>query len=242
MDVDGDPQMAARPDWRDATKHGTMKRVALWLLAEVGEGSVFTKNQLRDAFPGTSQVDRRMRDLRDYGWVINTNREDVTLDASEQRFVSQGAPVWIEGKAVKTVNETVATATQRREIMYRDGNFCRSCGITPGEHYEDGTGGETAQLDIARRKVVKAGGETQTELITECKRCRVGGRFLPSDARALERGIARLSAMERQILANWMREDRREFSTVELLWGQYRSLPERTRSEIRAALDADTPA
>jgi len=134
LDTHGTTQAAARPDWQASTL-GTMKRVALWLLAEVGEGHTFTKNQLRDAFPGTSQVDRRMRDLRDYGWVIHTNREDAALDASEQRFVSQGAPVWVDGKAVKVVSDTTVTATQRREIMYRDGNFCRSCGITPGETY-----------------------------------------------------------------------------------------------------------
>ncbi len=241
MDADGSIETGARPDWRDPGI-GTMKRVALWLLAEVGEGHAFTKTELRNAFPGTSQVDRRMRDLRDYGWVIHTNREDASLDPSEQRFVGQGAPVWIDGKAVKPVKETAVSATLRREVMYRDGNFCRSCGITPGESYDGSPGGETAQLDIARRKVVKASGETLTELVTECKRCRVGSRSLTADAGRVERGIARLSAMEKQILANWMREDRREFSALEQLWAQYRSMPEKTRSELREALGAEVPS
>jgi hypothetical protein len=60
---------------------------ALWLAAEVGEGGVFTKEQVRQAFPGISQADRRIRDLRDYGWVIHTNTDDASLASGEQRLV-----------------------------------------------------------------------------------------------------------------------------------------------------------
>jgi hypothetical protein len=223
-----------RPDWRDE-KIGTMKRVGLWLLAEIGEGSIFTKNQLRDAFPGTSQVDRRMRDLRDFDWVIHTNREDPALDASEQRFVSQGAPVWEPGKAVRPAQSTI-TAAKRSEVFARDGYFCRSCGIGPGETYEDGKP-ETATLDIARREVITVHGVVEVELVTECKRCRVGGRFLQADAAAVQRGIAALGEMEKKIIAGWMERDGREFSAVERLWGLYRSLPAAARAELRAATD-----
>lgn len=54
------------PDWR-THQAGTRVRVALWLHSEVPVGSSFTKAQLRDAFPGVEQVDRRMRDLRASG-------------------------------------------------------------------------------------------------------------------------------------------------------------------------------
>ena len=71
-----------------------MVRGALWLLQVVGEGNTFTKNQLRDAFPGVSQVDRRIRDLRDYGWVVYSSTEDASLLREDQRFVKAGVPVW----------------------------------------------------------------------------------------------------------------------------------------------------
>src|SRR5579871_6280697 len=89
------------PSWHDENL-GTMKRAALWLVDVVGEGGTFTKTQLREAFPDVAQIDRRMRDLRDYGWQIDTNREDADLGPSEQRFVERGAEVWVPGKAVKT--------------------------------------------------------------------------------------------------------------------------------------------
>lgn len=121
------------PSWTDE-KFGTMKRAALWLVDVVGEGNVFTKAQLREAFPGTSQIDRRMRDLRDHGWRIDTNREDAVLDAHEQRFVRQGEPVWEPGKG-RSKSAAPVTATQRRETLQKDGYFCRSCGISAGQTY-----------------------------------------------------------------------------------------------------------
>ncbi|MGW5116466.1 hypothetical protein ACWEQ8_13715 [Streptomyces noursei] len=84
------------PDWTNA-KMGTMVRAALWLVAEVGEGNVYTKDQLQAAFPGVAQVDRRVRDLRNHGWVIATNRDDVLLAPHETRFVRAGDPVWEPG-------------------------------------------------------------------------------------------------------------------------------------------------
>jgi hypothetical protein len=39
--------------WNDPKlKVGSMVRAALWLVEEVGEGNTFTKEQLREAFPG----------------------------------------------------------------------------------------------------------------------------------------------------------------------------------------------
>ncbi len=111
------------PSWTDE-KLGTMKRSALWLISVVGEGNIFTKEDVKAAFPGISQADRRVRDLRDYGWQIDTNREDITLGQHEQRFVKPGAPVWEPGKATKS--GVSLTQTQRREVLARDGHLCRS--------------------------------------------------------------------------------------------------------------------
>jgi hypothetical protein len=224
------------PSWEDP-KLGTMKRAALWLVSVVGEGNRFKKAQLREAFPDTSQIDRRMRDLRDFGWQIDTNREDVTLGANEQRFVQQGEPVWEPGKATKA--GSTINATKRREIMARDGHFCRSCGIAPGELFA-GTY-EAAQLDIARREVRLPGGETPEELVTECNRCRVGGRGLTADVSAVVSAVAHLGAMERKVLTDWVAADQRHFSGVERLWADYRTLPEESRARVREALEsADT--
>lgn len=224
------------PSWEN-TKMGTMKRAALWLVSEVGEGNVFTKAQLRDAFPEVSQIDRRMRDLRDHGWRIDTNREDLSLDAHEQRFVQMGEPVWEPGKATKA--STVITATQRRDLLQQDGHLCRSCGIAPGQAYAGAY--EAAQLDVARRKVKRMDGTTAVELVIECNRCRVGGRGITADLGGVLERINHLPAFERKILAGWVSDDEREFSKLERLWGEYRALPAESRAAVRDALIAEEP-
>ncbi|MBT0770770.1 hypothetical protein KIH74_17640 [Kineosporia sp. J2-2] len=222
----------AIPSWTDS-KLGTMKRAALWLVQEVGEGNIFTKGQLRDAFPGTSQIDRRMRDLRDFDWKISTNREDVSLDANEQRFVQQGIAVWEPGKATRS-GPSAITANQRRDLLARDGHKCRSCGIGPGEKY---AGIETAaQLDIARRTVLMPDGSETIQLLVECNRCRIGGRELTADLTDVLNRLTSLPAIERKMLTSWIAKDARSFSTVEQLWADYRTLPSEAREKVRKSL------
>ena len=223
------------PSWRDASL-GTMKRAALWLVTEVGEGEVFTKAALREAFPDTAQIDRRMRDLRDFGWQIDTNREDQRLGTHEQRFVQAGAPVWEPGAAATRQRSGGISAAQRREVLLRDSYICRSCGVAAGTQYGDSF--ESAQLDVARRTVRQPDGTETVELVTECNRCRVGGRWLAADLTKLLADIDRLSLLEQRVLAGWAEQDRRELSTLERLWGDYRSMPSTARDAVREALAA----
>lgn len=225
------------PSWRNPDSGGTMKRIALWLVAEVGEGGIFTKAQLRDAFPDASQADRRLRDLRDFGWKIDTNREDASLDAHEQRFVQRGIAVWEPGKATKAKADAPSlNAAERREVFNRDGNFCRSCGITPGQEYAAGTY-ETAQLDIARRTVRGEDGRDKVQFVTECKRCRVGGRDQEVDLTKVLTQVRQLGGIEQKMFAKWVGRGTREFSRVERLWAEYQSLPADSRGVVEAQLD-----
>lgn len=223
--------MMALPSWTDK-KYGTMKRAALWLVTVIGEGNTFTKEDVKSAFPGISQADRRVRDLRDHDWQIDTHREDLTLGPHEQRFVKQGAPVWEPGKATKS--GASVTQTRRREVLAKDGHICRSCGIAPGETYAGSY--ESAQLDIARRTVKQLSGGEQVELVAECNRCRVGGRGQTVDLGALLASVAGLGGLERKMLTGWVSEEKREFSTVERLWADYRALPAESRAKVREAL------
>lgn len=219
------------PSWQDK-KFGTMKAAALWLLTVVGEGNVFTKEDVKNAFPGISQADRRVRDLRDYGWQIDTHREDSQLDQNEQRFVAQGQPVWEPGKATK--NSSSLTETQRRKILSADGNRCRSCGITPGGVYAGSF--DAAQIDIARRKVKQPDGGSKIQLVAECNRCRVGGRGLEADPDAVVDGVSKLSGLQHQMLKDWVAADQREFGEVERLWADFLTLPAESRDKVRQAL------
>lgn len=221
------------PSWEDPNL-GTMKRVALWLISKVGEGNEFTKEQMRAAFPGVSQIDRRMRDLRSFGWRIDTNREDPLLTSAQQRFVQQGQPVWEKGMASRPASASAIGAVRRREVISGDGNMCRSCGITPGQFYA-GTF-EGAQLDIARREVVLPDGREETQLLTECNRCRVGGKDLVADVAVLVDRVDALSSADRELLAGWIDAGARPFSPVERVWAEYRALPADARAALRGSL------
>ncbi|MFD0800652.1 hypothetical protein ACFQZU_04875 [Streptomonospora algeriensis] len=211
-----------------------MKSAALWLVQEVGEGNVFTKEELRAAFPEKTQIDRRVRELRKHGWTINTSKEEPALEANEQRFVEQGKPVWEKGQATLSQGESVS-ASERRRVFNRDGNMCRSCGISAGESYVDDEF-SNAQLTIARRKVFGPEGETTVELVTECDRCRVGGRAITADPADVIQRARGLKGIESEIFRGWVAAGEREFSKLELLWGDLRSLPPESRVKIEEAI------
>lgn len=111
-------------------REGTMVRVARWLVDEVGVDGVFTKQDLIEAFPGISQVDRRMRDLRPHGWVIHTYREDASLAAHEHRFIARGTDVSLKKSLAVVPN---ITAKERRRILLAADYMCGLCGIPAGQ-------------------------------------------------------------------------------------------------------------
>ncbi|GGZ79735.1 hypothetical protein ACFOOM_07175 [Streptomyces echinoruber] len=222
------------PSWQD-TKLGSMARAALWLLLEVGEGKIFTKAELRAAFPDVAQIDRRIRDLRDHGWRIDTSRDDPSLKQQEQRFVSRGADVWVPGKSKTPKHKAGLTAAQRQKVFSEDNYLCRSCGIAVAEAYEDGV--TQAVLNVARRKVLLDDGRVTYQLVTECKRCGAGSAGREVDLGMMLDLAEALSPMERRIFLSWIAADRRPFSPMEKMWGIYRTLPEESRKAFAKALE-----
>lgn len=99
-----------------------------WLVAKVGVGGAFTKEQLRAAFPGVTQIDRRVRDLRSRGWVIDTRREDPTLGTTEMRLVQVGG--------LDRPSQLVSSKT-RREVLLSTAYTCILCGAPGSSTYPD---------------------------------------------------------------------------------------------------------
>ncbi|MFH9815942.1 hypothetical protein [Streptomyces sp. NPDC017230] len=236
--------MTTLPSWQDemdgGRKVGGMVRAALWLLTVVGEGNIFTKAELRAAFPEASQIDRRIRELRDRGWRIDTSRDDPSLKQEEQRFVSQGAQVWIPGQAKAPKHKNSLTTAQRQKVFEADSYLCRSCGIAAGEEYGDGDGLTQSVLNIARRRVLLPDGSEEYEFVTECKRCGSGSADREVDLGALLEHAENLSPMERRILERWIAEGRREPDPIEKVWGLFQTLPAEARKTFASALeDAD---
>ncbi|MEU1883165.1 hypothetical protein ABZ470_38170 [Streptosporangium sp. NPDC020072] len=222
--------------WNDPQhKAGTMIRAALWLTQVVGEGHTFTKGQLREAFPGVSQIDRRVRDLRDYGWVILTNTEDATLTAEDQRFVKAGVPVWDPVARRAAAPGKAISAKEKQAVLQRDDYMCTVCGISGGEPYLDDSN-QTAVLSVTRTEIVLPDGSEELMLVTECKRCRAGHLGGPVRTDEVLADIRTLGPQELRRLCRWIERGRRGSTPLERAWTAYRRLPAEAQKAVLDAL------
>lgn len=221
--------------WDDPGAGGSMVRGALWLLQVVGEGNTFTKNQLREAFPGVSQVDRRIRDLRDYGWIVYSSTEDASLLAEDQRFVRAGVPVWDPEARRANAPQKAISANERQAVLARDGYMCTLCGIAGGEPYPDDTV-MTAVLAVSRRTITGDDGREKQMLVTECKRCRSGGGPEPLEVNDAVAAAAELGPNDLRRLLRWMDRGRRGATELDRAWTAYRRVPPEERKEVAQRL------
>ncbi|TDD29998.1 hypothetical protein E1218_02385 [Kribbella turkmenica] len=220
------------PRWDDpALKAGTMIKGALWLAAEVGEGGVFTKEQVRQAFPGISQADRRIRDLRDYGWVIHTNTDDASLASGEQRLVKIGTAVW-DSNARREAAITTVSAKQRQATLAADNYQCSNCGIAGGEPYPEAPH-QTAVLSVTLRTVALPDGTDAEQLVTLCKFCRAGTeRSDRADIGRLLSDIRNLDKVDQDRIYRWIRRGHRGPTPLDRAWTTYRRMPTESKEQI----------
>lgn len=211
-----------------------MIRAACWLASEIGEGNLFTKEALRAALPGVAQIDRRVRDLRKFGWVIEEARTGSGLGTNEQRLAKIGVHVW-DKEARDTAKVPTISAKVREEVFHRDGHACRRCGIAAGEPFDD-DGSVVARLTAGHIYPDSLGSKaTASDLVTTCQRCNESVQNQTRNYFSLDQLIERarsLSADDRQVLLSWVDADRRAVSDVEQLWRDFRQLPAAEREEF----------
>jgi len=218
-----------------------MVRGALWLLQVVGEGGTFTKNQLRQAFPGVSQVDRRIRDLRDWGWVVRSSAEEASLHAEDQRFVKAGVAVWDPQERRRAAPRRTIPSKERRAVLARDGYMCTLCGIAGAEPYRDDPV-MTAVLSVSRRIIRTIEGSETVVLVTECNRCRSGQDNDQIDVGDAVAAASELSPGDRRRLIRWMERGRRGLTEFDRAWGAYLRTPVDLRPELAERLrDQQSP-
>lgn len=227
-----------RHDEGDYRKAGSMVRGALWLVNDVGVGNTFTKEELRIAFPGIAQIDRRIRDLRDYGWVIRSNTEDATLRPDEQRFVQPGLRVWEPAERRKGGAATLS-AKERRAIFEKDGYQCVVCGIAGGETYLD-RDYETAVLSVTKCPNVDDD-DSDPMYVSECRRCRSGraGGEGETNVSVILSNLRALPQDDRQRLSRWISRGRRGPTPLDRVWTSYRQLPTELRDRVELELTSD---
>jgi hypothetical protein len=223
------------PNWRDTTIGGGMVRVAAWLAAEVGEGNLFSKQQLREIFPGVEQIDRRMRDLRRFGWIIDDYRQDYTLQANQLRLVTIGTRVW-DAADRSAVSQASISDRVRQHVFARDNHQCRRCGINAGEVFDDDVNTH-ARLTAAHiyPGLLRPEAAGPEQLITACQRCNESLRQnTPNylDGEQVWQRIREIPRAEKGQLADWMIVGRRVPSRWEVLFGQWWQLPGEERDEV----------
>jgi hypothetical protein len=224
------------PRWDDPRlDEGGMVRSALWLAQVIGVGGTFTKAALREAFPGIGQIDRRVRDLRDYGWVVNSSTEDGTLRQDEQRLVQIGVPVWDPIARRAASPQKTVSARERSSVLARDDYMCVTCGVSAGDSYPEG-GHETATLSVVRRRTEFPGGDTREILETQCKRCRAGREGVSTSVEAALERIAALDGTDRQLLLAWAEGGRRTSTPIDRAWSAYRRLPAEAREAVASLM------
>lgn len=200
---------------------------------------MFTKNQLREAFPGVSQVDRRIRDLRDYGWVVHSSAEEAVLTAEDQRFVKAGVAVWDPEERRKCTPKKAIPSKERRAVFERDGFMCTLCGIAGAEPYQDDPV-KTAVLSISRLKVRTLEGDDLDVLVTECNRCRSGRGDSVIDIGYAVEAANGLSGAERRRLLRWMDRGRRGMTDLDRAWAAYLRIPKGMRTDVIEQLRGDS--
>ncbi|WP_050514458.1 HNH endonuclease [Streptomyces rimosus] len=222
------------PDWRD-TKVGTKVRAAAWLATVVGEGNMFSRKQLHEAFPDVANIDRRLRDLRgDYGWDIKVFRG--APEGADMQLVKIGDPVWDPARTRRS--RPLVSAAERMWILERDGFRCTSCGISAGESHLDS--GDPAQLYVRHVVPISEGGKAGVEnMVTLCNSCNAGVRALGDSAARLakvSRYVCDLPARQQTILLAWMAKGERSPSPVERAWAMYRHLSPELQKIVRQKL------
>ena len=146
------------------------QRLSDYLGARVGQ--VITTEQLRKvAEPGVA-YQRRIRELRESGWQIETNRDDVKLLPGQYRLVSPPPD-----KPLKIRN---LSTRLRAEVLERNGFTCRACGQAAGDM--DPETGRAVVLHIAHIQDRAHGGKDEIDnLRAFCARCNEGAKHLTQE-------------------------------------------------------------
>jgi len=213
-----------QPNWDDGDFNaGTMVRGGLWLVQVIGEGNIFTKDDVRKAFPTIAQADRRIRDLRDYEWKILTNTEDASLSNNEQRFVAAGIPVWESG-ARRAATPSRINSKQRAAALKAANYQCLYCGVSAGELYP-----EDSQLTAV---LVVTSNTTQNAVVI-CRRCHAGrpqnANFSGPD---VLRELNQMNATELRQFGSWVQRGKRGVTRLDRAWRGFLNLNEDERATV----------
>jgi hypothetical protein len=211
---------------RKSKTSGSRFLVMQFLREEVGLGNTFTMTQLRERYPGIAQIDRRMRDLRPAGWIIESNQTDPTLPLNTYRLSAIGGediPRTFSGRV-------------RREIFDASENRCQVCGVGVGEPYPDDVS-RICRLQVGHWVPQAQGGSVtdRGNLRAECQRCNEAIRNRQGAVVTAQAVLVRATSLRRSArteLITWMRQGNRSQSDEERIWYEWKQLPPVERQNV----------
>ena len=213
-------------------------RVATFI-AGIGEGNKFTKNSLTEAVPGVAQADRRMRDLREMGWVIDNYKNNPGLKPEEYLLRKIGTRIDLGEPRPKTARKNIS-GPKRRRILERDGHACQICGVAAGMEYP-GDPGTRALLTIGHIVPnARGGNDDDNNLRTECSRCGDQARDITVNPPSAEEVFTHAQNVggqkEKRRLLAWMAAGRRTFDDTEKVFVEWGRLTAGQRLEVMQKL------
>ncbi|MBX9472292.1 HNH endonuclease [Microcella sp.] len=212
-------------------------------VALVGEGNKFSKLEMFNAVPGVSQADRRMRDLREIGWVIDNYKGNPTLKPDEYLVRKIGIRVDLGEKPPVSSGRKSVTGAKRRRIFDRDGNTCQVCFIAGGSEFADAPG-RRATLTIGHIiPVARGGSDDDDNLRTECQRCNDESRdatLNPPDKNEVLTRVRNVGGRADKLeLFQWMQRGSRPLTDKERIFTDWARLPVSQRIELMAELSRE---
>lgn len=220
---------------------GVEQRIASYLHHKVPVGSTFTTRDLRAAIvsggkPNSHEhFQRRLRALREDGWVLYTQREQEGLEA-EQYLVKEAG--WAPELGPRKKRNAISNSL-RAAVFERDGYVCQLCGERAGDTYADDPN-LVVRLTVGHIRANAHGGTTAlTNLRAECSRCnetkRDQGRT-PEKLDSIWATAVKFSQRDKAELLSWLESGARPVGKVEQLYIRARLLGAEDREEVVSRL------
>lgn len=184
-----------------ARKIGSKEKLRRYLRDRIGK--VVSHAELQQASGGAAEWARRLRELRDEGWLIKSHNDRSDLKPGEyvlEAIVHQARPYAFARPISKRV---------RAQVLERNGYTCQMCGAAAGDP-DDQNPGRTVRLHIGHIRDRSHGGTDElTNLRALCSTCNQGAKNIvqePPSRIWLLAQVRRASTADQRAVLEWLKK------------------------------------
>ncbi|MGC2631917.1 MAG: HNH endonuclease [Rhodomicrobium sp.] len=177
---------------------GAKSALRQFLLSNIGR--VIDTHELWEASGGASQYGRRVRELREKGWIIQTHNDNSAL--------KPGQYLVLEAPRESVLLERAISARLRAAVLDRDGFTCQMCGLAPGDI--DPSTGRKVRLHLGHIIDKSLGGKNElSNLRALCSTCNQGAKNVTAEKPSaiwLLSQIRRAGIEEQRAVLAWLKK------------------------------------